>query len=419
MKRLIIVGAGISGISLARMLRNHIDITILEKTATPGGLVKCDTIDGILFHKVGGHVFNTKNDEVLKWFWEYFDRDLEFIRARRNANIYLDRKYIGYPLENHLYQLDPKTMSDAFQDLLITNASRRKVVNFEDFLKVTFGMTLYNLYFYPYNSKLWNTDLSTIPLGWLAGKLPMPNLHQIIISNITRSEEMDMVHSAFFYPKNSGSQYIVNRLAEGLNIQFNSEVRTIESRNNKLVVNGEIYADYIVYTGDVRQLNKIYGTAARATGAKLEKVTKLKSNGTSNVLCKTNKTDLSWLYVPSPAVKAHRIIYTGNFSPSNNGNHRSLTCVVEFAGRYEKSCMVEEIQKLPGNLRPIAFNYEQNSYVVQDGTTRDHIKQLKDALSKDNMFLLGRFAEWEYYNMDKCIESAMNVREKILTTLNN
>ncbi len=243
MKRLIVIGAGISGISLARMLRDHLDIIILEKTAKPGGLVKCDTVDGILFHRVGGHIFNTKNREVLKWFWEHFDQKLEFIHARRNTKILLDGKYIGYPLENHLYQLDPKTISDTLQDLLSADAGRKRLANFDEFLKTNFGMTLYNLYFHPYNSKLWNADLSTIPLDWLDGKLPMPKLHQLITSNITRSEEMDTVHSAFFYPKRDGSQYIVNKLAEGLNIQFNFEVKAIESKSNRLAINGELYAD--------------------------------------------------------------------------------------------------------------------------------------------------------------------------------
>jgi len=418
MKRLVIIGAGISGVSSAKMLKDHLDVVILEKTAKPGGLIKCDAVDGILFHKVGGHIFNSKNKKVLKWFWKHFDQKLEFIHARRNAKILLDGKFIGYPLENHLYQLDLKTLSDTFEDLLVINASgKKKLANFDDFLKANLGMTLYNLYFNPYNSKLWNTDLSKIPLDWLDGKLPMPNLHQIIMSNVKHQEEAEMVHSTFFYPKNNGSQYIVNKLAEGLNIQFNTEVRSIELKRNRLLINGEIYADYIIYTGDVRQLSKIYRIADPIAGSKIDKIVNLKSNGTSNVLCKTDKTDLSWLYVPSAAVKANRIIYTGNFSPSNNGNHQSLTCVVEFSGRYEKDFITEEIKKLPGNLQPIAFNYEQNSYVIQDSTTRHYIRQLREALSKHNIFLLGRFAEWEYYNMDKCLESAMNVKEKVLNAI--
>ena len=33
--------------------------------------------------------------------------------------------------------------------------------------------------------------------------------------------------------------------------------------------------------------------------------------------------------------------------------------------------------------------------------------------SLDNFYTVGRFGEWTYYNMDKCIESAMVLSEKI------
>jgi UDP-galactopyranose mutase len=34
---------------------------------------------------------------------------------------------------------------------------------------------------------------------------------------------------------------------------------------------------------------------------------------------------------------------------------------------------------------------------------------LKERLQQYNFHLLGRFAEWEYYNMDKAIEAARNL----------
>ena len=72
--------------------------------------------------------------------------------------------------------------------------------------------------------------------------------------------------------------------------------------------------------------------------------------------------------------------------------------------------MLNEIKRLPGNLKALAFNYEPNSYIIQNETTRDDISTLKTLLKPYHIFLLGRFAEWEYYNMDKCIEAAMKLR---------
>ena len=41
--------------------------------------------------------------------------------------------------------------------------------SFKDFLLNTFGPTLCDNYFFPYNTKIWNTELSRIPLTWLEG----------------------------------------------------------------------------------------------------------------------------------------------------------------------------------------------------------------------------------------------------------
>ncbi len=71
--------------------------------------------------------------------------------------------------------------------------------------------------------------------------------------------------------------------------------------------------------------------------------------------------------------------------------------------------MLSEIEKLPGNLKPIKTNYHPNSYVIQDGRTREIIDKTKDLLKPTQLYLCGRFAEWEYYNMDKAIEAAMSL----------
>jgi UDP-galactopyranose mutase len=87
--------------------------------------------------------------------------------------------------------------------------------------------------------------------------------------------------------------------------------------------------------------------------------------------------------------------------------------VVEFAGRVDREVMEADIGKLPGNLVPLAANYEPNSYVIQEKDTRRTINALKERLQKYNIYLLGRFAEWEYYNMDKAIEAARDLARRL------
>lgn len=417
MKKVIVVGSGMSGLSISRLLKDTYEVEIVEKDKRIGGLIKCDRIDGNLFHKVGGHVFNSRNQEVLDWFWSQFNRDCEFKPSTRNAKIFIQQLLVGYPIENYLYQFPEeqvKVIINEILDKISSLENKIESINFKDFLIHNFGNELYKLYFEPYNTKIWNTDLSLIPLPWLEGKLPMPNMRETIMSNILKKEESNMVHSSFFYPQEDGSQFIVNRLAQDLKINCSFPVNQISiEENGKLNINnGEKIADAIVFCGDIRNLHSIINIENSELKDALKKVTDLPANGTSNVLCETDDTDLSWLYLPEKKFKAHRIIYTGNFSDTNNAPNKRRTCVVEFSGKQNKEDMLKELAQLPGNLKALAFNYQESSYVIQENSTRENIEQIKQLLKPHNIYLLGRFAEWEYYNMDKCVEAAMKLKKE-------
>ncbi|MEQ9299440.1 MAG: NAD(P)-binding protein [Cyclobacteriaceae bacterium] len=412
----VIIGSGISATSQARLLKERgVDALLLEKSAQPGGLVSCVEIDGRLYHKVGGHVFNSKNPEVLDWFWKHFNRDREFVHAQRNAKVLLEGQYIGYPIENHLFQLPNHIVKRVINEWFGSGYSDSSDgSDFQTFLVNRFGPTLYKLYFGPYNQKIWQTDLSEVSLDWLDGKLPMPDLEDAIVQNILKKEESEMVHSSFYYPRQGGSQFIIDRLGEGLDINTNYEVRKIQKTAEGWLINDELTCQKVVYTGDIRRLSSMLHGVGEDVLEACKAVENLQSNGTSNVLCETDPSDLSWLYLPDPATRAHRIIYTGSFSVHNNASNGRLTCTVEFSGQVSEAEMTAEVAKLPGNLQVLASNYEPNSYVIQMHDTRARVDRVRQLLQPEGFFLLGRFAEWEYYNMDKCIERAMILTDQII-----
>jgi protoporphyrinogen oxidase len=412
MRKLTVVGAGISGLSIANLLKDKYIVEVFEKDSRPGGLIKCDRVEGNLYHMVGGHVFNSRRKDVLNWFWKFFDRDSEFTKSIRNAVVYLG-KPINYPIENHLYQLDNDLMKSAISDLLeIAKANYPEPTNFEEFLRYRFGDTLYKLYFKPYNKKIWKRDLSNVPLSWIEGKLPMPTVEEIIFNNFNKEKEMKMVHSTFFYPKKNGSQFLANRLAGEIDIAYNTAVNSLTFKNKKWIINSDYECDFLVFAGNIKELPNILDTTLDVSDF-YDEISALEYHGTTSVLCEIEPNSYSWIYLPDKSHSSHRVICTGNFSENNNRNGIK-TATIEFTDYIDKNSIIENLSRIPYSPRYIAHKYTEYTYPIQNTNTRAMISSLKQKLEPKGLFLIGRFAEWEYYNMDAAIGAALDLSKIIL-----
>jgi len=412
MKKVAVIGAGMSGLSVAHCLKGRYEIKLFERASRPGGLIKCDRVNDSLYHRVGGHVFNSKHQDVLNWFWNFFSKETEFVEVQRNAVILMDNHLtLAYPIENQIYKLGEERTKTIINELLcLFKEDCHAADNFEDFLQNRFGKTLYDIYFHPYNEKIWKCNLKDVPLAWLEGKLPMPAIEEIIYNNFVHTKEENMVHSSFYYPKQDGSQFIADRLAENLDIEYNSNIKDISAKNGKWIIHNQAF-DKVIFCGNIKEFPEIFGKSL-SLDSFAEPIENLESHGTTSVLCEIEENPYSWVYLPSRQYAAHRIICTGNFAASNNGQNKR-TCTVEFTDYLSKDDITDTLSKIPVSLKYITHNYEQYTYPIQDRKTKNLITELKTTVEKENIFLLGRFAEWEYYNMDVVIKAAMDLAERI------
>lgn len=151
----IIIGAGLTGLSLANQLKNCI---VLEKTSKPGGTASSFDVQGKLFD-YGIHVLNTLHPLIKTPLWEVK-------RIAKIGNLY-------YP-----YQTNPGK---------INNELKSEPANYYDYLLLKYGKDALEFHI-PYGEKFWGVDLHTMDWKWADKYTPQGN----------------GVNEYFYYPKEGG-----------------------------------------------------------------------------------------------------------------------------------------------------------------------------------------------------------------------
>ena len=146
------------------------------------------------------------------------------------------------------------------------------------------------------------------------------------------------------------------------------------------------------------------------------RIAALEYHGTTAVFCEIDKNPYSWIYLPSCKHESHRIICTGNFACSNNDasiREERITATIEFTDKISKETILDNLSRIPLNPKYLTHHYNQCTYPIQDTYTREMIKQLKANLAPTGFYFTGRFADWEYYNMDLAMGAAMDLCNSI------
>jgi len=147
-----------------------------------------------------------------------------------------------------------------------------------------------------------------------------------------------------------------------------------------------------------------------------KEISSLEYHGTTTVFCEIDRNPYSWIYLPSHEYESHRIICTGNFAISNNAANLSsdrITATIEFTDEIDKDTIQDNINRMPFHPKYLDHKFNKCTYPIQDADTRRMIHSLKAYLTQSNFYFTGRFADWEYYNMDVAMGAAMDLCKTI------
>lgn len=365
MKTIAIVGAGLAGCSAARMLADEgYKVKLYEKKEKAGGLCT-DYVDkyGINVHEYGPHIFHTDDDNVLEFISKF-------------ANLHHYRHFV---VNENGHEIPPSLSMvkcpDIASKLLSSYECDDDVSIFEfvsspDLTISDFGNSIYKSFFEIYSKKQWGKSVNVKALDRVKFRLncrrgyfndryeAIPESYSILFANMLSHCNIDLILSE--------------------DISYKTMTKLCEEN------------DYVIFTGKVDELLDFrFGELSYRT--------------TDIVIKHYNDT---FDYQDCAVV---------NYTTSEN-----FTRITEYKKFMSNSDECEGTT--------ISFEYPRKAnaedvpmYVVNDeANTKLYAKYLdvfRDTFG--NAEVLGRLAEYKYYDMDKVVYRASEVVQKVIERIGN
>ena len=447
MKKVIVLGAGLSGLAAAwKLSAEGIKVELIEKEGSLGGIASSVRRNGYTFD-YGPHRFHTKDDKLLSEMKALVGPG--FRELYRKSSIRLKGEYFSYPLEGRdlILKMNPLVSAQAFMDYGLTvlknRLSPRPDSSFESWVVNRFGRTLYEMYFGPYTAKLWGIAPNKISMHWASQRISLMNLWDVFARLFKNSTDAPRTYiSKFYYPEHGISQ-----LAEelGNSIKVYKGAVLLESQVKELIWdNGNIKkirfqqegcwkereADFFISTIPITDLVKASRpilpdrVVAASDRLRYRAIVFL-----FMVVSRDSISDDHWIYYPEKDFIFNRIYEPKNFSPKLTIPGTTSLCVeiscdqgdvVWEAGQdtifekimrsFKKSHILDRSEVKDYFVGRLSHAYP----VYQIGYEQSLGKLLDFAHSTENLITTDRQGLFRYGNMDHAIDMGIKAAECVI-----
>lgn len=166
MPAVLIVGAGLTGCTIAhRLAQEGVSSVLLERAPVPGGLIRSEHLEGVLYEPHGSHIFHTEDEEV----WRLATAMTPFNDYRHRVDIVIEGKVLNWPIL--VSDIDRQSRGDEIRAELeqrraVDAAARAQAADFEQWCLELMGPILYHRYVKPYTEKQWGRPAHTLSAQW-------------------------------------------------------------------------------------------------------------------------------------------------------------------------------------------------------------------------------------------------------------
>lgn len=407
----IIIGAGISGLSYANFTKNQ--YLILEKDSEIGGYCKTIKKDGFTWD-YSGHFFHFQNREIEDYILKNMKKET-VLKVKKNSQIYYNSKFIDFPFQKNIHQLEKEEFIDCLYDLFENNF--KEYENFKEMLYAKFGKSISEKFLIPYNEKLYACNLNNLDKDAMGRFFPYADKNEIIKN--FKTPENESYNSDFTYPKGGAIEY-VNSLVSNLEsskINLNEKLIKIDLKEKKVFTTiGEYHYDNLISSVPFPYLLKICDIEYEESIYSWNKV--LVFNLGFNK--KGNDVKNHWVYFPNKETSFYRIGYYDNIF---NDDRMSIYVEIGFDSKAEinveewKQKVLKDLvkNKLINDHQLISehFVIMNPAYVHINKDSIIDVQNKKEYLEKNNVFSIGRYGSWTYCSIEDNIIEALNLTKEI------
>lgn len=303
--------------------------------------------------------------------------------------------------------------------------------NFEDFIYRVWGSGIARHFAVPYNRKLWAVDLKEMETSWLGGRVPLPDLEEMIEGALKPVPKPMGPNARFGYPLKGGFQALMNGFLPHVRdrLRLNAKVIAISPRRHTLTLADGTALEYghLVSTMPLPVLVRCLGEEAPAHIRQAAEGLRYVSVRCVNIgVGRPDLTEKHWIYYPEDTV-FHRIFVQGNASPHcNPPGGFGLTCEITYADSKPLPCDGDDLIERcirdchrVGMFSPEDPVWAANqvdlpyAYVIYDHARARNVKLIRDWLEERDIILAGRYSEWEYYNSDHAFLAGKRAAETL------
>jgi UDP-galactopyranose mutase len=304
--------------------------------------------------------------------------------------------------------------------------------NFEEFIYKVWGAGIAKHFAIPYNRKLWAVPLTEMETSWLGGRVPLPDLEEMIEGALSPAPKPMGPNARFGYPLRGGFQQLMDGWLPHLKgeLRLNSRVINVSPSKHTVTLSdgSEVRYDHLISTMPLPVLIRQIGDEAPADIRTAASTLKHVSVRCVHIgVGRENLTEKHWIYYPEDTV-FHRIFVQGNASPyCNPPGGFGLTCEITYSPHKPLPCDGDElVRRCIEDCHKVGFFRPEDpiwataqcdlpyAYVVYDHGRTAAVNRIREWLLERDIILSGRYSEWEYYNSDHAFIAGKKAADQVL-----